>query len=80
MNDVCWLEVAVGTRGNLDMVAVEDLGNGSHMAREVALGPLGDTASAPGDEHVLGQTGVGVLDLDIGELDSTLVEVLNKVG
>lgn len=62
------------------MVSVENLGNGVKVAGEVALGPFGDTATAPGDEDVLGKTAVGVLDLDECELDTAFVEVLDQVG
>lgn len=60
------------------MVAVQDLGNGGGVGGEVALGALRDTASAPGDEGVLGQTRVGVLDLDEGELDTALAEIFDQ--
>lgn len=50
------------------------------MAHEVSLCTLGYTTSAPGDQDVLRESGVGVLDLDVGELDATLVEVLDQVG
>lgn len=45
------------------------------MAGEVALGAFGDASSTPSDENVFREAGVGVLDLDEGVLNSTLVEV-----
>lgn len=49
------------------------------MACEVALGTLGDTATTPGDEDVLGKTAVGIFDLDKCKLNAAFVEVFNKV-
>jgi hypothetical protein len=62
------------------VVSVKDLGDGVEMAGEVAFGPLRNTATAPGDEHVLGETAVGILDLDEGELDTALAEVFDELG
>lgn len=59
---------------------MKDLGDGVKVAGKVALGPLWNTTTAPGDEHVLGETAVGVLDLDKGELDTTLAEVFDELG
>lgn len=59
---------------------MEDLGNSGQMAGEVALCALRDAAAAPGDQDALGEARVGVLDLDKGELDTSLAEVLNQVG
>lgn len=50
------------------------------MACEVSLCALRDTSSTPADQNKLGEARVGVLDLDEGELDSTLAEVLNQFG
>lgn len=62
------------------MVAMENLGDGIEVTGEVALGPLRDTTTAPGDEDVLGQTTVGVFDLQESELNATLVEIFDEVG
>lgn len=74
------LEVAVGAGGDLDVISVKDLGHGSQVAGEVSLCALGDTSSTPADKNKLGETRIGVLDLDKGELDSALAEVLNQLG
>ncbi|KAL3961656.1 hypothetical protein ACCO45_003179 [Purpureocillium lilacinum] len=74
------LEVTVGTRSDLDVVSVENLGYGGRVAGEVALGALRDATTAPGDEDILRKSRVGVLDLDEGELDAALVEILDQVG
>lgn len=62
------------------MVSVKNLGDSSQVACEVALCAFGDTSSAPADEDKLGKARIGVLDLDKGELDSTLVEVFNQLS
>lgn len=67
----------VGPSGNLDMIAMQNLGDGSNVAREVSLRPLGDTAAAPGNENMLGQPRVGILNLDEGKLDATFAEVFD---
>lgn len=61
------------------MVSVKDLGHGSQVAREVSLCAFRNTTSAPANKDELGKARIGVLDLDEGELDSTLAEVLNQV-
>jgi len=61
------------------MVTVEHLGNGSEVAGEVPLRPLGNTTSTPCNEYILRQAGVGILDLHERELDSTFVEVLDEL-
>lgn len=58
---------------------MEDLRDGGEVAREVPLGALGHATTAPGNQDILGQPRVGVLDLDVGELDTTLAEILNQV-
>jgi hypothetical protein len=62
------------------VISVKDLGHGSQVAGEVSLCALGDTSSTPADKNKLGETRIGVLDLDKGELDSALAEVLNQLG
>ena len=59
---------------------MENLGYGGRVAGEVALGALRDATTAPGDEDILRKSRVGVLDLDEGELDAALVEILDQVG
>ena len=59
---------------------MEDFGDGGEMAREVALGPLGDAAATPSDEDVLGQGGIGILDFDKGKLDAALAEFFDQLG
>lgn len=49
------------------------------MTGEVALCPLRDTLTAPGDQYILGQTGVGINDLEVGELNSTLGELFDEI-
>lgn len=60
------------------MIAVEDLGDGIEVAGEVALCALGYATTAPGDEDMLGQTSVGVPDLDEAKLDAALAEVFEE--
>lgn len=62
------------------MVTVEDLGNGRHMAGEIALCSLGNSSTTPRNQGIFGQSGVGILDFDKCELDPTFIEVLDKVG
>lgn len=62
------------------MVAMEDLGNGIEVAGEVALRSLGDAVTTPGDEDMLWQGRIWVLNLDEAELDSALIEVLEKLA
>lgn len=57
---------------------MEDLGNGCCVGGEVALGPLGDTASTPSNQGILGKPRIRVLDLYESELDATLVEVFDE--
>lgn len=56
---------------------MEDFRNGCQVAGEVALRSLGNTASTPSNEDILGQSSVGVFDLDEGELDAALTEVFD---
>jgi hypothetical protein len=62
------------------MVSVEDLGNRSEMAGEVALGSLRNTSSTPCDQYVLRKATVGILDLGKGELNAPFTKVLNQIG
>ena len=61
------------------MVSVEDLGDGGEMACEIALGPLRDTSTTPGNQDILWECGIRVLDFDKGKLDAALVEILDQV-
>jgi hypothetical protein len=58
---------------------MKQLRDSVHVAGEVALGPLRHALAAPANKHILGQAGVGVLDLDKGELDLSVGEVLDHV-
>ncbi len=60
------------------MVAVEDLGYGIEVAGEVAFCSLGHAATTPGNEDMLRQTSVGILDLDKAELDAAFTEVFEE--
>ena len=62
------------------MVAMEHVGDRGGVARKVALCPLGNSATAPGNKNVLGEPGIGILDLDKGELNASLVEVVDQAG
>ena len=59
------------------MISMENLGNGGKVACKISLGPLRNSSTTPGDEHVLRQSGVRVFDFDEGELDTAFVEVLD---
>ena len=59
---------------------LEELGDGREMTGEVALGPLRHTLSTPSNQNVLGQTRVGILDLEKAELDLALRELVNQIG
>lgn len=50
------------------------------MACEVSLGAFRYAATAPGDEDIFGEAGVGVFHLDEGILDTAFAEVLDQVG
>lgn len=69
-----------GRWGRQRISYMEELGYRGQVAREVALGPLRNSLTTPSDQHILGQTGVWVGDLDIGELDPTFGEFIDKVG
>lgn len=58
---------------------MQKFGDGGQMAGEIALGPLRHTLSTPCDEHILGQAGVRVQHLDVGELDFALGELVNQI-
>lgn len=49
------------------------------MTREIALGALWNTFTAPSDQYILRETGVGVNNLDVGELYATLGEFLDQI-
>lgn len=61
------------------MVTVKDLGDGGQVAGKVPLCSLGDATAAPGDQDVFGESTVGVLDFDEGELNAAFVEILDQV-
>lgn len=58
---------------------MEKFGYGREMASEVAFGSFGHTLTTPGDQSILGETGVRVFDLDVGELNSAVGKLVNKV-
>lgn len=58
---------------------MKELGNTGQMTGEVALCPLGNTLTAPCDQYILREAGVGVNDFDVGELNTTLGEFFDKV-
>jgi hypothetical protein len=80
LHDVFGDEIGVRTGCNLDMVAMEHLGDGGEMACEVALGALGHTAAAPGDHDIFRKARVWVLDSDKSKLDAAFAEVLDELG
>lgn len=59
---------------------MKNLGHGVQMAGEVTLGALRNTATAPGDEDILGERGIRVLDLDKSELNAALIEILDQIS
>lgn len=58
---------------------MQKLRDGSQVAGKVTLCPFRNTFTAPGDEDILGETGVRVSDLDIGELYSSFREFVDQV-
>jgi hypothetical protein len=70
-------KVAVGPGCDLDVVAMQNFGDGSEMTGEVALRSLRHSASTPGDQDMLRKTGVWILDFDEGKLDAAFVEILD---
>jgi len=58
---------------------MEQLGDGAAVCVEVALCPLGNALTTPGDQDALGEARVGVLQLGKGELDATVREVFEKL-
>lgn len=58
---------------------MEQLGHSGHMAGEVSLGPLRHAFAAPGNEGILGEAGVGVLNFEEGKLDSSIREFVYQV-
>lgn len=50
------------------------------MAREVALGALRNAAAAPGNEDILRERCIGVLDLYESELNAAFIEVLDQIS
>jgi hypothetical protein len=61
------------------MVSVEKLGNGRQMAREVTLGPFWHTLAAPCNQDRLRESGIGILDFDESELNSSIAEFFDQV-
>jgi hypothetical protein len=59
---------------------MEELGDGSQVAGEITLCSFWHTFSTPSNEDVLGETGVGVRHLYIGELHSSFGEFLDEIG
>lgn len=58
---------------------MENFGDSGRVAGEVAFCSFGDTTPAPRDQDALGESRIGVLDLDEGELDPAFVEVFYQL-
>jgi hypothetical protein len=59
---------------------MKELGHSSQVAGEIPLCSFWHTFSTPSNEDILGETGVGVRHLNIGELHSSFREFLDQIG